>query len=70
MPVQLPTTYGKTDYAVVKALRDLGSAINALEQRQISTDVDSKIQALQASVATLQRQVATLNQQVQGLLHP
>lgn len=71
MPVILPTTFGKTDYNVVLALKNLTSAVNTLEQTVATLGTATgDIAGLKSATGTLQSQVATLTQQVRGLLTP
>lgn len=65
MPVQLPTTFGKTDYSVTTALRRLAAAVDALEgQSSIPSGWDAAIRGIRADLTELTRRVDVLNRQV------
>ena len=70
MPIKLPTTFGKTDYTVVTALRSLEQAVQVLEQRPAPRDWTAEIANLRNQVATLTQRVDVLAQQVQTLQNP
>ena len=64
MPIQLPTTFGKTDYNVVLALKQLTAAVDHLEATATRSIDPAEITRLKAQVRELQDRVDNLNRQV------
>lgn len=64
MPVQLPTTYGKTDYNVVTALKRLASALDQLESTAGADRHTADIHTIRQELAALTKRVDVLNRQV------
>ena len=67
MPVDLPTTYGKADYNVTKALELLASGLNALESTVAKIAPGAGMAEVRAEITQLSARVDILTRQVQVL---
>ena len=63
--IQLPTLTGKVDYAVERALREMASAINGLEQHGSA----EAVKALQQRVGSLDAQLGQALKKIEILEH-
>lgn len=73
MPVQLRSITGKVDYDVEQTLRDLTSAVNALEgtqSPQVIQDLAQRIAAVRQAVQQATQRIDDLNRRVTALENP
>lgn len=70
MPVQLPTTFGATDYNVTLALNMLAAASNTLEATHARMASGADMATVRAELADLRKRIDTLTQQVTSLMNP
>lgn len=67
MPIDLLTTFGKTDYAVTENFKRVAVEFGALEAKVASITAGSGVAELRAEMRRLSAQVQTLARQVQAL---